>query len=606
MAAVPARPHLRRARAGTSSPFQSLPRPRAATCGATWSGRPPGSGCPATSPTPFPQNGLIAARVALLGADQAPGGRPSPGPLHPQEFGEGRNIGDGGDHHRRDPDRVSGSRSSALLEGCPSPRANKTRLKAASAKRRAPAASSEPPTFFTEDGEMFWGNDRLDQALEWAYRPGRRAGGTGRAAQARSGPVPSVAAAPILYDLSSYRPTWHYIGGNPTRTGRLADVGVRVTRPRRVLEGPIDGKYVFHPSSTRRPAPSGSSGTGTRPIRGVPGSGGWKRPVHASRRRSPERAPGDRMSAALQQAPSREDFAALLEESFRTNEISEGSVVKGNVVAIEKDVAVIDIGAKTEGRVALKEFTGPGRDQPIKVGDEVEVYLERIENALGEAVISRDKARREESWVKLEKAFENNEQVSGVIFNQVKGGFTVDLDGAVAFLPRSQVDIRPVRDVTPLMGVPQPFQILKMDRRRGNIVVSRRTVLEESRAEQRSRDRRQPRRGPGHRRRRQEHHRLRRVRRSRRHRRPSARHRHRLAARQPSDRGREHRPDGEGEDHQDQPRDAPHLARHEAAPGRSVGGHRGALSGRRASSRAASPTSPTTARSSSSSRASRA
>src|SRR3954451_13567703 len=191
------------------------------------------------------------------------------------------------------------------------------------------------------------------------------------------------------------------------------------------------------------------------------------------------------MSALQQRAPSREDFAALLEESFRTSEISEGSVVKGKVVAIEKDVAVIDIGAKTEGRVALKEFAGPNRDTAVKVGDEVEVYVERIENALGEAVLSRDKARREESWVKLEKAFETNERVTGVIFNQVKGGYTVDLDGAVAFLPRSQVDIRPVRDVAPLMNVPQPFQILKMDRRRGNIVVSRRTVLEESRAEQR-------------------------------------------------------------------------------------------------------------------------
>src|SRR3954453_19366515 len=196
---------------------------------------------------------------------------------------------------------------------------------------------------------------------------------------------------------------------------------------------------------------------------------------------------GDRMAAVQQRAPSREDFAALLEESFRTAEIQEGAVMKGNVVAIEKDVAVIDIGAKTEGRVALKEFAGPGRgDAAIKVGDEVEVYVERIENALGEAVLSRDKARREESWVKLEKAFEGNERVSGMIFNQVKGGYTVDLDGAVAFLPRSQVDIRPVRDVGPLMGMPQPFQILKMDRRRGNIVVSRRTVLEESRAEQRS------------------------------------------------------------------------------------------------------------------------
>ena len=190
-------------------------------------------------------------------------------------------------------------------------------------------------------------------------------------------------------------------------------------------------------------------------------------------------------TAAASLNPTRDDFAALLDESYGENEAFEGTVVKGTVVGIEKDVAVIDIGLKTEGRVALREFTGPGREAAPKVGDIVEVYLERVENALGEAVISRDKARREESWVKLEKAFEAGEKVDGVIFNQVKGGFTVDLDGAVAFLPRSQVDIRPIRDVTPLMGVPQPFQILKMDRRRGNIVVSRRTVLEESRAEQR-------------------------------------------------------------------------------------------------------------------------
>ncbi len=251
------------------------------------------------------------------------------------------------------------------------------------------------------------------------------------------------------------------------------------------------------------------------------------------------------------------------------------------MVAIEKDVAVIDIGAKTEGRVALKEFAGPSRDQTVNVGDEVEVYVERIENALGEAVISRDKARREESWIKLEKAFENNERVQGMIFNQVKGGYTVDLDGAVAFLPRSQVDIRPVRDVAPLMGVPQPFQILKMDRRRGNIVVSRRTVLEESRAEQRSE----------------------------------------LVANLEEGQviegvvkniteygafvdlggidGLLHVTDmawrrvnhpsevvnigqtRQGQDHQDQPRDAPHLARHQAASRRSVGGHRRPLPGER-------------------------
>jgi small subunit ribosomal protein S1 len=190
-------------------------------------------------------------------------------------------------------------------------------------------------------------------------------------------------------------------------------------------------------------------------------------------------------TAVASAAPSRDDFAALLDESFGNGNLQEGSVIKGTVVGIEKDVAVIDVGLKTEGRVPLREFSGPGRANELKVGDSVEVYLERVENALGEAVLSRDKARREESWGKLEKAFQGNEKVTGVIFNQVKGGFTVDLDGAVAFLPRSQVDIRPIRDVTPLMNVPQPFQILKMDRRRGNIVVSRRTVLEETRAEQR-------------------------------------------------------------------------------------------------------------------------
>ena len=184
--------------------------------------------------------------------------------------------------------------------------------------------------------------------------------------------------------------------------------------------------------------------------------------------------------------PTREDFAALLDEMLGESALAEGSVVKGKVVAIEKDLAVIDVGLKTEGRVPLKEFSVPGQENTITVGDEVEVYLERVENALGEAVLSRDKARREESWVTLEEKFKKNERCEGVIFNRVKGGFTVDLDGAVAFLPGSQVDIRPVRDIAPLMNTPQPFQILKMDRRRGNIVVSRRAILEETRAEQRS------------------------------------------------------------------------------------------------------------------------
>ncbi|TPW26936.1 30S ribosomal protein S1 [Pararhizobium mangrovi] len=186
------------------------------------------------------------------------------------------------------------------------------------------------------------------------------------------------------------------------------------------------------------------------------------------------------------ETPTREDFEALLQESFKGNDLAEGYVAKGTVTAIEKDMAIVDVGLKVEGRVPLKEFGAKAKDGTLNVGDEVEVYVERVENALGEAVLSRDKARREESWVRLEEKFNNSERVEGQIFNQVKGGFTVDLDGAVAFLPRSQVDIRPIRDVTPLMHNPQPFEILKMDKRRGNIVVSRRTVLEESRAEQRS------------------------------------------------------------------------------------------------------------------------
>jgi small subunit ribosomal protein S1 len=185
--------------------------------------------------------------------------------------------------------------------------------------------------------------------------------------------------------------------------------------------------------------------------------------------------------------PTRDDFAALLNESLGgENETFEGKVVKGTVTGIENDMAVIDVGLKSEGRVPLREFAAPGQRAEIKIGDEVEVYVDRVENSAGEAMLSRDRARREAAWDKLEGEFSAGNRVEGVIFGRVKGGFTVDLGGAVAFLPGSQVDIRPVRDVQPLMDLPQPFQILKMDRRRGNIVVSRRAILEETRAEQRS------------------------------------------------------------------------------------------------------------------------
>ena len=190
------------------------------------------------------------------------------------------------------------------------------------------------------------------------------------------------------------------------------------------------------------------------------------------------------MASAAQ--PTRDDFAAMLESSLGKNQSFEGRVVKGRVTAIENDLAVIDVGLKSEGRVPLREFAMPGMKAEINVGDEVEVYVDRVENAMGEAMLSRDRARREAAWDTLETQYAAGERVEGVIFGRVKGGFTVDLSGAVAFLPGSQVDIRPVRDVTPLMNLPQPFVILKMDRKRGNIVVSRRSILEETRAEQRT------------------------------------------------------------------------------------------------------------------------
>ncbi len=181
------------------------------------------------------------------------------------------------------------------------------------------------------------------------------------------------------------------------------------------------------------------------------------------------------------------EFEALLEESFESGTPKENTVVNGTIIAIEAGQAIIDIGYKMEGRVDVREFTtSVSKDGELKIGDKVEVYLERVENAKGEAVVSREKARREEAWDKLEKAAKTEERVDGIIFGKVKGGFTVDLDGAIAFLPGSQVDVRPIKDTNPLMNVPQPFQVLKMDRKRGNIVVSRRAVLEESRAEQRA------------------------------------------------------------------------------------------------------------------------
>ncbi len=181
-----------------------------------------------------------------------------------------------------------------------------------------------------------------------------------------------------------------------------------------------------------------------------------------------------------------ENFADLLNETMGAGDGFEGRVIAGRVVGVENDHVVIDVGLKSEGRIPVREFVSAGQELALKAGDTVDVFVERYEDRDGVVRLSREKARREEAWTELEKLFQAGQRVTGVIFRRVKGGFTVDLNGAVAFLPGSQVDIRPVRDVTPLMGTPQPFQILKMERNRSNIVVSRRAVLEEARAEARA------------------------------------------------------------------------------------------------------------------------
>ncbi len=190
-------------------------------------------------------------------------------------------------------------------------------------------------------------------------------------------------------------------------------------------------------------------------------------------------------AAKAQEFDNSEDFASMFEESLKERDIAEGSVTKGIIVSVEHDFIIVDVGLKSDGRIPLKEFMVTGKMPELQVGDEVEVYIDKVENRNGECIISREKAVREAAWERLEKFCQEGQVVEGVIFGRVKGGFTVDIQGAVAFLPGSQVDIRPIKDVGPLMNVPQPFMILKLDRKRGNIVVSRRAVLEESRQENR-------------------------------------------------------------------------------------------------------------------------
>src|SRR6056297_554040 len=317
------------------------------------------------------------------------------------------------------------------------------------------------------------GNNPLGRRSVLAAPPPRRQSG------ARGGGAAPVA--PVRFAARSAVPASASTPGAPPGAGRGSALGGACAPARLPL-------YATRPSggnSRERETGAGSVTTGpclfgvSRPARDQPvQTGGVNHPASNNE-------PKDHPSHMAQNT-SMEEFEALLNESFEMDTPDEGSVVRGRVIAVEAGQAIIDVGYKMEGRVDLKEFANPGEAPEIQVGDEVEVYLDRVENARGEAVISRDKARREAAWDRLEKAYADENRVEGAIFGRVKGGFTVDLGGAVAFLPGSQVDVRPVRDAGPLMGLKQPFQILKMDRRRGNIVVSRRAILEESRAEQRA------------------------------------------------------------------------------------------------------------------------
>ncbi|HED1792284.1 TPA: 30S ribosomal protein S1 [Citrobacter amalonaticus] len=173
-----------------------------------------------------------------------------------------------------------------------------------------------------------------------------------------------------------------------------------------------------------------------------------------------------------------ESFAQLFEESLKEIETRPGSIVRGVVVAIDKDVVLVDAGLKSESAIPAEQFKNAADELEIQVGDEVDVALDAVEDGFGETLLSREKAKRHEAWITLEKAYEDAETVTGVINGKVKGGFTVELNGIRAFLPGSLVDVRPVRDTLHLEGKELEFKVIKLDQKRNNVVVSRRAVIE--------------------------------------------------------------------------------------------------------------------------------
>ena len=179
-----------------------------------------------------------------------------------------------------------------------------------------------------------------------------------------------------------------------------------------------------------------------------------------------------------------ENFADLFEESLKVIETRPGSIVKGTIVSIDKDIVLVDAGLKSESAIPVEQFRNAEGELDVVVGDVIDVALDAIEDGFGETILSREKAKRHEAWVELEKAYTEKETIIGIINGKVKGGFTVEVNTVRAFLPGSLVDVRPVRDTTHLEGKELEFKVIKLDAKRNNVVVSRRAVIEaESSAE---------------------------------------------------------------------------------------------------------------------------
>jgi len=183
---------------------------------------------------------------------------------------------------------------------------------------------------------------------------------------------------------------------------------------------------------------------------------------------------------------SNEDYEALITKTFEGTLVKEKTIVAGKIISIENDLVTIDVGSKSEGRIPLSEFHRPGQKHEMNIGDSFDVFIESVDNKNGETVLSREKAVKQQSWNKLQDAFDNNKVVTGIPFNRVKGGMSVDLEGVIAFLPGSQIDTRQIiKDTKELLNKPLDLMILKMDKFRGNIVVSRKAISEVELKEQR-------------------------------------------------------------------------------------------------------------------------